>query len=170
MNILLGVGNPFLGDDGAGCFVADKFSEEGWKCYNCGTTPENITGIVRREKPERVFIIDAADMGIIPGELRIILKEKIEDAGIGTHQLSLSHLLTYLENIAGEVVLIGIQPENTEFSNNGHFPDNHGLSDGGHNSEYDFLPGDYNLSVSVERGAGKLISMLKRNKLNIEIW
>lgn len=170
MNILLGVGNPLLGDDGAGCFVAEKFSEEGWKCYNCGTTPENITGIIRREKPERVLIIDAADMGIIPGELRIITKEKIEDAGIGTHQLSLSHLLSYLENLSGEVILIGIQPENTEFGNDDYFPDNNGLSDEYHTSEYDFLPGDYNLSGSVEKGAVKLISMLKGNGLNIEIW
>jgi len=170
MNILLGVGNPLLGDDGAGCFVAEKFFKEGWKCYNCETTPENFTGIIRREKPEKVLIIDAADMGINPGELRIIPKARIEDAGIGTHQLPLSHLIIYLESLAEEVIFIGIQIGKPDIC--GYYY----LSGSPVHSENNCLSESYNvagscfLSDNVKNGAENLISLLKENELKIRIW
>ncbi|PKK81146.1 MAG: hydrogenase 3 maturation endopeptidase HyCI, partial [Thermoplasmata archaeon HGW-Thermoplasmata-2] len=79
---------------------------------DCGTVPEDSTGIVRREMPELVVLVDAANMGTAPGEIRRIPKEKIGVLCLTTHNLPLSFLVEYLEEIvgAGNVHLIGIQP------------------------------------------------------------
>jgi hydrogenase 3 maturation protease len=111
MNILLGIGNTLRRDDGIGCLVARRFTHPGWKAIECGTAPENFTAVVRRERPDILVLVDAADMGLTPGELRRIPPEKIQDVGIGTHQLPLSHLIAFLAPDAGEIVLVGIQPK-----------------------------------------------------------
>lgn len=115
MNILLGVGNSLLSDDGAGVHVAGSFKKEGWTSYDCGTAPENFTSVVRKENPEIVLIVDAARMGLSPGDFRQIPEEKISDVSFGTHQLPLSRLTAYLQNYARKIIIIGIEPKNTDF-------------------------------------------------------
>ena len=115
MNILLGVGNSLLSDDGAGGYIAESFVKEGWISFSCGTAPENFTSVVRRENPDIVLIVDAARMGLFPGEFRKIPEEKIPDVSFGTHQLPLSQLSAYLKKYAGRIVIIGIEPETTDF-------------------------------------------------------
>ena len=110
-NILLGIGNPLNGDDGAGMLVAGQFRKEGWISLSCGTVPENFTGIIRKIRPDCLVLVDAAAMGLSPGEFRIIPRHKIADVSIGTHQLPLSLLIDFLSDAAGRIVLIGIQPE-----------------------------------------------------------
>jgi hydrogenase 3 maturation protease len=110
-NILLGIGNPMNGDDGAGIYVAEQFRMDGWIPLACGTAPENFTGIIRKTRPSCLVLVDAADMGISPGEYRIIPRHKIEDVSVGTHQLPLSLLIDFLSDTAGRIILIGIQPE-----------------------------------------------------------
>lgn len=109
-NILLGIGNPDNGDDGAGMLVAGQFTKEGWISLSCGTAPENFTGIVRRARPDLLVLVDAAAMGLSPGEFRIIPRNRIADVGIGTHQIPLSMLIDFLSDAAGRILLIGIQP------------------------------------------------------------
>jgi len=110
-NILLGIGNPQNGDDGAGIVVASRFKKEGWVSLSCGTAPENFTGVIRKTRPDCLVLVDAAAMGLSPGEFRIIPRHKIVDVSIGTHQLSLSLLIDFLSDTAGRIVLIGIQPD-----------------------------------------------------------
>jgi len=110
-NILLGIGNPLNGDDGVGIYVAEQFRKEGWISLACGTAPENFTGIVRKNRPSFLVLVDAAAMGISPGEYRIIPRDKIEDVSIGTHQLPLSFLIDFLSDTVERIILIGIQPE-----------------------------------------------------------
>jgi hydrogenase 3 maturation protease len=111
VNILLGIGNPLNGDDGAGIYVAGQFRKEGWISVACGTAPENFTGIIRKTRPDCLVLVDAAAMGLSPGEFRIIPRHRIPDVSIGTHQLPLSLLIDFLSDAAGRIVLIGIQPE-----------------------------------------------------------
>jgi len=110
-NILLGIGNPLNGDDGVGIYVAERFRKDEWIPFACGTAPENFTGIIRKSRPACLVLVDAAAMGISPGEYRIIPRDKIEDVSIGTHQLPLSFLIDFLSDSAGRIILIGIQPE-----------------------------------------------------------
>ena len=110
-NILLGIGNPLNGDDGAGIYVAGQFRKEGWIPLACGTAPENFTGIIRKTRPDCLVLIDAAAMGLSPGEYRIIPRHKIADVSIGTHQMPLSLLIDFISEAAGRIVLIGVQPD-----------------------------------------------------------
>jgi hydrogenase 3 maturation protease len=112
--MLLGIGNPLRGDDGAGTYVADRFTSPGWIALDCGTIPENFTGTVRKEHPELLVLVDAADMGISPGEFRIIRPDDIAAVTFGTHALPLSILIGFLSHDAGRVLFIGIQPAQTE--------------------------------------------------------
>ena len=109
-NILLGIGNPLNGDDGAGIYVAEQFRKDGWLSLACGTAPENFTGIVRKAHPDCLVLVDVAAMGLSPGEYPVIPRHRIADVSIGTHQLPLSLLIDFLSDSAGQIVLIGIQP------------------------------------------------------------
>lgn len=114
MNLLLGVGNELLGDDGLGPYLARKFAAPGWLALDCGTAPENFTALVKRYRPERLVLIDAAEMGLPPGEFRRLKLEQIDTMFISTHTIPLSQLVSYLKSYCGEVVLIGVQPKRLE--------------------------------------------------------
>ena len=107
----MGVGNSLRGDDGIGCYIAKNFREKNWVSLNCGTVPENFTSIIRRNKPEKLVIVDASDMGLKQGEFGIVSEEKIENIGFTTHTLPLSFLIDYLKNVAGKIIFIGVQPK-----------------------------------------------------------
>ncbi len=112
MNILLGVGNELNGDDGIGVWMARNFSCDGWQAIDCFTVPENYTSEIKRSGAKKVLIVDAADMGLEAGEIRIIPKEKIGSAGFSTHSLPLSIFITHVEEITGaKIILVGIQPK-----------------------------------------------------------
>lgn len=113
VRMLLGIGNPLLGDDGAGTYVADQLRAPGWVTVDCGTIPENFTGTVRREHPELLLFIDAADMALFPGEFRVVRPEDIAAVTFGTHSLPLNLLMEFLADSAGAVIFIGIQPGQT---------------------------------------------------------
>ncbi|MCZ0860096.1 hydrogenase maturation protease [Methanocorpusculum sp. MG] len=113
MIIVLGVGNSLHGDDGAGPAVAAGVAAlglPGIAAYDCGTAPENFTGVVRRAGPDLLVIVDAAEMGLPTGSVRRIPLERICDTAIGTHMLALSHLVRFLADAAGEIVVVGVQP------------------------------------------------------------
>lgn len=115
MNILLGVGNTLRSDDGVGVYIAENFSHPDWKTFDCGTVPENFTGIIRRENPKILIIADAADMNLKPGDFRIIPHEKIGLTGFDTHQMDLAKIIEFMKDDAEKIILIGIQPKTTEF-------------------------------------------------------
>lgn len=110
MRILMGVGNDLLGDDGVGVYIADHFVAEGWHTLSCGTVPENFTSVIRRDQPDQVIIVDAAEMRLPPGTFRVIRESDIEDVSVGTHQQPLSHLIAYLRDFIADILFIGIQP------------------------------------------------------------
>lgn len=143
MMILLGVGNPLLSDDGVGCWIAEHFSldnlsSDGWKVFCGETAPENFTAPIRRAEPALLVIVDAADMKLPPGTIRIIPPDQIDDRSIGTHMLPLSHLITYLSPDIPEIIFIGIQPATIE-------------------------PGE-GLSPAVRKAAEALIEVLKKGE------
>jgi len=115
MNILiLCIGNSEGGDDAVGPYIAEKIKDiqnEKIKVLNCGTTPENYTSIVKEHNPKNLIIIDAVDMNLEPGEIRIVPKEKLGVMTISTHGIPVSLLIDYLEQNVKNIIFIGIQPE-----------------------------------------------------------
>jgi len=111
--VLMGIGNELKGDDGIGNRIAREFRKaaaDGWLSIPCETVPENFTSVVRKERPDLLVIVDAAEMGLSPGEFRIVPKNRLKSGIIGTHGIPLKHLVSYLEEHAGKVIFIGIQP------------------------------------------------------------
>jgi hydrogenase 3 maturation protease len=77
--------------------------------------PENFTSVVRRMKPSHVVLIDAAEMGMSPGEVAIIDAGRISATRVSTHAMPLSVLMEYLQKeMKVEVALVGIQPTASE--------------------------------------------------------
>jgi len=115
-NILVGVGNILRGDDGIGSIIAKSFHEDDWLSLDCGVVPENYTSIVKKNKPKLLVIIDAVEMDLNPGDIRIITPEKIAALHLTTHSMPLSFLINYLKNYVKKILFIGIQPKNIDFS------------------------------------------------------
>ncbi|HTX61412.1 MAG TPA: hydrogenase maturation peptidase HycI [Methanobacterium sp.] len=120
--VVLGIGNQLRGDDYSGSLVAVKLGQECRKdnvvIVDGGTVPENFTGLVRKETPSHIILIDAADMGKKPGYIRLIEKEEISRYNISTHAMPLSFLIKYLEQTtSARIILIGIQPDGMELDN-----------------------------------------------------
>lgn len=107
------IGNRDGGDDAVGPYIADtlKGKNVDFDVIDCGIVPENFTSVVKRLKPKKLIIIDAVEMGVDPGEIRIISKEKIGVMHISTHGIPLSVLIDYLGKNVKKIVLIGIQPK-----------------------------------------------------------
>jgi hydrogenase 3 maturation protease len=112
--VVMCIGNRDGGDDAIGPYIADKLSSENLdsiKVIDAGIVPENYTSIVKQEKPKTLFIIDAVEMGLNPGDIRIVPKEKIGVLTISTHGIPISVLIGYLEQYISEIIFIGIQPK-----------------------------------------------------------
>ncbi len=109
--LVLCIGNRDGGDDAIGPYIADQLKSTTIDVIDCGTIPENYTGVVKKKNPEKLVIVDAVDMGLTPGEKRIISKEKIGVMTLSTHGIPISVLISYLEQYVKTIVFIGVQPK-----------------------------------------------------------
>ncbi len=105
------IGNRDGGDDAVGPYIADKLQESNFTVLDCGTVPENYTSVVKRHNPKNLIIIDAVEMELDSGEIRIVPKEKIGVMTISTHGIPISVLIEYLEQYVENIIFIGIQPK-----------------------------------------------------------
>jgi hydrogenase 3 maturation protease len=112
--VIFTVGNTLMGDDGAGPLLAQRLEASpaaGWSVVDGGATPENVMHAVRAEKPERVLLIDAADMQLPPGAVcRINEADVAKQFLITTHAIPLDVLIASLKETIPEVIFVGIQP------------------------------------------------------------
>lgn len=113
------VGNRLMGDDAAGPLLAERLLRDplpAWDVLDGGSAPENLLHVVRGLAPQRLLLVDAADMDLAPGELRFIEGGKLEDPFLmTTHTLPLSYLVQALEEFVPRVDLLGIQPDLVAF-------------------------------------------------------
>lgn len=115
MNVVLTVGNSMMGDDGAGPLLAELMTEtpiEGWTIVNGGSAPENVTHQIRALEPQRLVIVDATDMELAPGEIRIVNPDDIAEMFfMSTHNMPLNFLIDQLREDIDEVTFLGVQPD-----------------------------------------------------------
>ncbi|MEF8848413.1 MAG: hydrogenase 3 maturation endopeptidase HyCI [Candidatus Thermoplasmatota archaeon] len=112
--MILCIGNRHGGDDSFGPYISDQLTKKNpkdIKVIDCGTNPENYTSYVKKIKPKNVVLIDAVEMGIKPGEIRLIPPEKISEMHVSTHGIPLSVIIKYIQLYVEKVTLIGIQPK-----------------------------------------------------------
>ena len=124
--IVLGIGNRLGGDDAAGTHVVDMLRRRQHRAtgsstseitaIDAGTAPESFTSVIRQHRPDLLIMVDAADMGLPPGALRIISPEKISVLSFSTHHMPLSMFVSYVKEFCGKILLVGVQPEGTELN------------------------------------------------------
>jgi hydrogenase 3 maturation protease len=122
--IVLGIGNRLGGDDAAGACVVDMLNQRRHRAkaplltkimaIDAGTAPESYTSVIRQHQPQLLILVDAADMGLPTGALRTITPEKISILSFSTHHMPLSMFISYVKEFCGKVLLVGVQPEQTE--------------------------------------------------------
>jgi hydrogenase 3 maturation protease len=117
---LLGIGNELRRDDSVGLAVIDGLGalidDSSISLVKCHEVPENFTGRVKRFNPACVILIDAADFGGAPGEVRVFELNELEGIEITTHRPSLAMLGEYLQSeTSAGIFVIGIQPADREF-------------------------------------------------------
>ena len=116
---ILGFGNRMWRDDGVGSCIAEALQD----CPNLdsvdgGFVPENHLEVVASKNPDTILMIDAADFGGQPGEVRLLQPGDVALAGISTHAGSPQMLGKYLEARTGaRVALLAIQPKDTSEGN-----------------------------------------------------
>ncbi len=113
--MLLAVGNPLAGDDGAAALAASRLRDSGadWRIVDAGLSPENVTGVVRCEAPDLLVVVDAARMGTPSGSFFRLPTEFADRMLFSTHGLPLPFLIDRLREAAGRIILIGIEPRST---------------------------------------------------------
>ncbi len=119
---ILGVGNKDNGDDGVGLYITEILQEANlpdWvSIFYCERVPEHFLGKIANLEPNRIIVLDAADMKEIPGAISIFPKEMIAQGfHFSTHTLSLTMLEEFLKPVVPELVVfyVGVQPKQTKF-------------------------------------------------------
>ena len=119
---IVGIGNTLRSDDAAGILVVRALMKSRFMpdlktvlVIDAGHAPENVTGGLRLFSPDVVLLIDAAEMGELPGTVRWVEMDEIEGMSASTHSLPLSMLASYLNwELKCEVALLGIQPASND--------------------------------------------------------
>jgi hydrogenase maturation protease len=121
--LVLGVGNPFRQDDGIGPAVISRLQSErnleGIDLLDGGADGLSLIDYI--EGYEKTLIVDAVDMGMAPGEVRLFspgeVKLRIKTDALSTHGFGLAEVIALMERleIKTDLRIIGIQAKNVSF-------------------------------------------------------
>jgi hydrogenase maturation protease len=120
--IIIGVGNPFRGDDGIGSAIIKILRTENSQNFvlvDGGT--DGLALLDQLAEYEKAIIIDAVQMLEIPGIVKSFTpaeaKIKIKSDVLSTHGFGLAEMLKLADelNIKTKITIIGIQPKNIDF-------------------------------------------------------
>ncbi len=114
MVVVCAVGNPYRGDDGAGIEVA-KLLEDKYTVFYCEANPENYIDEIKKLRPQKLIIVDAADFLGKPGDFRKISPSEIDRHTISTHTIPISLFIELIKEYCGEIEVWGIQAKDTDF-------------------------------------------------------
>ena len=119
---LLCVGAELRGDDGVGMRVGRILEEQDAPHPRLGvhfgsSAPESCTGPIRAQQPSHLIIVDAAHLGLDPGEVVLLERGAIAGISFCTHALPLHVIVDYIVGSlpALDVILLGIQPKEMGF-------------------------------------------------------
>lgn len=123
--LILGVGNPLMGDDGAGVLAVQRLLARpdlppDVTVIDGGTAGLGLIPLI--ESYRRVVLVDAVLMGEPPGTVRRFAWREARVAGraqsLSLHQSDLADALALAEALGSlppEVVIYGVQPQHTDW-------------------------------------------------------
>ncbi len=113
--VIVGVGNELRGDDALGVVLAERLEGRVNATIIIGQdVPENFAVQVAQLRPALVLLLDAADMGLQPGSVRLIPAEQAPAVPGGTHRPSLEMFAAFVRLESGAPsYIVGVQPDMT---------------------------------------------------------
>lgn len=115
---IVGIGNILRGDDALGPKLIELLRARQplrASLFDCGTAPENYIFPILSTSCDTVVLIDAADLGIAPGGIKVIRLDEISNVSFSTHnpspRLFTDLLRTGKDNM--NIFVISVQPKST---------------------------------------------------------
>jgi hydrogenase 3 maturation protease len=113
--VVVGVGNALKADDAVGPMLAEtlrkRFPD---RVFDAGQAPENYVGPIRRARPDTIILVDAADFGGAPGDVRLASGGDVGGLPLGTHAAPLSMFMHLAAAETGAAVhLVAVQAKST---------------------------------------------------------
>jgi hydrogenase 3 maturation protease len=118
--VVAGIGNPIRSDDFVGTRIVQQLKDkvpQNVRLIECETVPETYILDIEEFYPSHVLLIDAAMLGLAPGEARLVFPEQVAGySAISSHVLPLRVFSDYLKESTGaKIALLLIQPKNVEY-------------------------------------------------------
>jgi len=113
--LLLGMGNDFRSDDGIGIYIVEHLNplSSNVVIINLRNTPEMFLDDIVQSKPNKTILFDAANFEGVPGEIKYIPQEYINNYTLSTHTFPPGVIAELIKaDTDSEVYFIGIQAEN----------------------------------------------------------
>jgi len=118
--VVAGIGNPIRTDDYVGIRIVENLKGKlsaTVLLLETETVPESYLLDIEEFHPSHVLLIDAAFLGLTPGEASLVGPEKIADsATVTTHLLPLQVFCEYVKQATGaKIAVLLIEPKSIEF-------------------------------------------------------
>lgn len=123
-SLVIGLGNPLMGDDGFGLValarLRDEWTLDGVELTDGGTWGMSLLPLV--EDAERLVLLDAIAADAAPGEVVVLERDRLPiylSRKLSPHQVDMRDVLATAEwrgRLPRETVAIGVQPESVEMS------------------------------------------------------
>jgi len=118
--VVAGIGNSIRRDDFLGVKIVQDMQGKVPKnvcLIECETVPETFMPEIIDFKPSHVLLVDAALLGLKPGEIQLVFPEQVVAfPAVTTHFLPLRIFCEYITKMTGaKIAFLLVEPENTEF-------------------------------------------------------
>jgi hydrogenase maturation protease len=124
--LIVGVGNPLLGDEGVGWHIVENLSQmvmpDDVRILDCGCDLLNLASCI--DKPRRIIVVDAIRAGGKPGQIHTFNLDEldaIQTQKASAHQLQIVDTLRLLKQTypclaCCKITVMGIEPGALELS------------------------------------------------------
>jgi len=118
--VIIGLGNRDRSDDGIGIRIAGalkQFSPERVFTEEERSVESLVFDFIEKEGIKAIIFIDAADLGGVPGEVRLFSAADIDRfvQTFSTHKVPITFLMEWIKKSGRNPYFVGIQPERLEF-------------------------------------------------------
>ncbi|HUK84434.1 MAG TPA: hydrogenase 3 maturation endopeptidase HyCI [Candidatus Acidoferrum sp.] len=118
--VIAGIGNPIRTDDYVGLYIVEKLKgrlPQTVYLLEAETVPESYLLDIEEFHPSHVLLIDAAFLGLTPGQVSLVDPMNINDySAVTTHLLPMRIFCEYIKQATGaKITSLLIEPKSMEF-------------------------------------------------------
>lgn len=120
--VVIGIGNPLMGDDGFGVEVVEKLKGKVPNCvelYKCEALSFQVLNII--ENSDATIIVDVIKSNGNPGDIYVFDFEEVNrnyNRITSLHDLDIVKIIEvgrFVYNLPKKIVIVGVEPEKVEF-------------------------------------------------------